>query len=186
MEKPEAIFIGFFPKKTHRPPAPLEKSTVEEFCSVSEHISKGPDGWIDRWQHNLTWWLFDTETAAWGVTGEDREAYDMYAYKLVPLVFDGTAETRIAVQTTATESLVDYRFLGYDIVSRSTGTSFECSPLSCNYGYQQYPVNRCCLIDDFREAWRIAREMARASREKHAWEPGPYYLVEVYRRRTRG
>jgi hypothetical protein len=174
--------IGFFPKKTQCPESFSENSPIVEICSVSEDISPGPDDWIDKWKHNTTWWLYDSEDVAWELTGSEREAYDMYAYKLCPVVFDGEKETQIVVESTAEGQLDGYQFLGYDMVSRSSDNAFECSPLSCNYGYKQYKVNRYCLVDEFEEALRITREIARDSKAKRSWEPGPYYLLEVYRK----
>ncbi|MFH1183478.1 MAG: hypothetical protein V1755_00360 [Chloroflexota bacterium] len=180
MTRPEPVLIGFFPKKTACPDAFFGKTAVEEICSVSDCISSGPEGWIDQWKHNVTWWFFDTEAAAREVTGE--EEYDMYAYRLFPVVFDRDTETPIDVDASAEGDLGCYEFLGYDIVSRSRGTNFECSPLSCNGGCKEYDVNRHCLVDAVDEAWRVAKEIAHDSAEKGSWEPGPYYLFEVYRR----
>lgn len=88
------------------------------------------------------------------------------------------------METTATGDLSGYEFLGYDPVSREEGdANFCCSPLSCNRGFESYPVNRCCLLDDLDAAWRITSEIARGANEKGSWEPGPYYLCEVYRKR---
>lgn len=182
MENINPIFIGFFPKKTQCPRSFKRNTQIAEICSVSDHISAGPEDWINKWKHNTIWWLYDTEDIAAAVIGADKEAYDLYAYKIYPVVFDGETEKKLTIETTASESLRDYDFLGYDIVSRSEGTSFECSPLSCNYGYKEYKVNKYCLIDDFNKALRITKEIARDSKEKGSWEPGPYYLLEVYRK----
>jgi hypothetical protein len=184
MSKPDPILIGFFPKRTARPDAWFGETSVEEVCSVSDCISTGPEDWINRWKHNMTWWLFDTEEVAWEIVGEDRPAYDMYAYRLFPVVFDGSVVSPVAVEATATGDLSEYDFLGYDPVSREEGISdFGHSPLSCNKGFDQYQVNRFCLLDDLNAAWRITSEIARDAKEKHSWEPGPYYLCEVHRKR---
>ena len=184
MSRPDPILIGFFPKKTARPDAWFGKTSVEEVCSVSNCISCGPDNWMDLWKHNMTWRLFDTEAAAWEIAGQDRRAYDMYAYRLFPVVFDGSEVSPVAAEATAAGDLSEYDFLGYDPVSREEGASeFGHSPLSCNKGFDQYQVNRFCLLDDLNAAWRITAEIARDAREKHSWEPGPYYLCEVHRKR---
>ena len=72
-----------------------------------------------------------------------------------------------------------YRRLGYDVVSRSCGSSFECSPLSCNGAAERVEVNEYCLVDDPAEPFRLA---ALFSRLEEGYEPGPYFVVEVWRR----
>ena len=112
----KAILIGFFPKKTARDVPWLGASHVEEICSVSNCVSKPPTDWIGHWKHNMTWWLYDSEADAWEVTGAEREAYDMYAYKMFPVVFEGAGEHPIEVTATAKGGLTDYEFIGYDAV----------------------------------------------------------------------
>jgi hypothetical protein len=177
----KAILIGFFPQKTKQVNLEVNGSYITEICSASEHISKGPDNWISNWKHNDPWMLYDSEAVAREVTGADYEAYDIYAYKLFPVIFEGTAETIIIIKSTISNELTDFAFLGYDIVSSTTGSGFECSPLSCNNGYEKYTVNKYCLISEINYAWETIKEIARDSKEKKSWEPGPYYLVEVYR-----
>jgi hypothetical protein len=65
------------------------------------------------------------------------------------------------------------------VVSRSCGSSFECSPLSCNGAAERVEVNEYCLVDDPAEAFRLA---ALFSRLEEGYEPGPYFVVEVWRR----
>ncbi len=184
MTRPAPVLIGFFPKKTARPDSWFGESCVRESCSVSDCISPGPKDWINRWKHNMTWWLFDTEQVAWEVAGQERPLFDMYAYRLFPVVFDGLEVLPVPVESTAAGDLSQYDFLGYDPVSREGLTpEFGHSPLSCNRGFEQYPVNRFCLLDDLDFAWRAASDIARDARERGIWEPGPYYLCEVHRRR---
>jgi hypothetical protein len=180
----EPVLIGFLPKKTSIPDSWFGETSVKEICSVSDCISSGPDNRINFWKHNMKWWLFDTEDLALEVTGNDHAAYDIYAYKLFPVIFNGSDVAPIAIEATATGDLSEYDFLGYDPVSREQETSeFGHSPLSCNKGLDKYQVNRFCLLDDLDAAWRITGEIARDAKEKHSWEPGPYYLCGVYRKR---
>jgi hypothetical protein len=184
--RPLPVFIGYFPKRTAHHVAWIENAAVQEIASASNCISGAPDGWLTDGSHNMPWWLYDTEDAGLHVIkdfDEAPEAYDMYAYKLFPIMFDGVTMSALDVETTAQGSLEGYQFLGYDMVSRSQGTNFECSPLSCNNGCVRYPVNPYCLVDDLEDAWRITQEIAQTSKAYGAWEPGPYYLVEVYRKR---
>jgi hypothetical protein len=64
--------------------------------------------------------------------------------------------------------------LGYDVVSRSLGSNFECSPLSCNSAAEEIEVNGYCLIDRLEAAVEAARTFSSGN-----WEPGPYYVLEV-------
>ena len=59
----EPQLIGYFAKKTATRPDWLKAPSVEEICSVAGCISVGPEGWIDRWEHN-DMWVFDTPELA--------------------------------------------------------------------------------------------------------------------------
>lgn len=177
MTLPKAIFVGFFPKITQQTPDWFSNKSVKEICSVSNCISSGPEGWIDQWRHNELG-FYDSEALAYKVIGESPEEFDIYAYKFFPL---RSADNKI--ETTALTSKTDdfpddYEFLGYDIVSKSVADFFECSPLSCNDGAAEYEVNQFCLITNRDRAYRILLEIQEGS-----YEPGPYYLFEVYRKR---
>jgi hypothetical protein len=74
-----------------------------------------------------------------------------------------------------------YRFVGFDIVSRSHAPEFEHSPLSCNGVAEKETVNAHCLVDDAETALRLARDF---SEQEGRCEPGPYYILEVWRRQT--
>lgn len=63
------------------------------------------------------------------------------------------------------------------MVSRSAGTDFECSPLSCNGLSKEIPVNAHCLLETVEEALALVR-----SPRMQDTEPGPYVVVEVSRR----
>lgn len=176
----EPTLIGYFPKKVATCPDWLDAAGVKEACSVSECVSPGPDGWINRWAHNEMW-AYDDEQAAWGVVpgGRSNPDYQMFAYRLFPVVFDGGEQRLFVIPPLAVRPLSSsYRRLGYDVVSRTCGSTFECSPLSCNYAARQVKVNEHCLLDDAVEAFSVAVAF---SREEGA-EPGPYFVVDVWRR----
>jgi hypothetical protein len=196
MNYPASILIGFFPKITHRNDDWFENPIVEEICSVSNCISSCPIDWINLWMHNDSSWLYDTENIVQDVIDLAGQEMDVYAYKLLPVVFDGDKEIPFTIESSASGSLEQFDFLGYDMVSRSRNESyepwplsynnvidsFEHSPLSCNQGCKDYRVNKFCLIDQLEDAWRITKEIAADSKNKKTWEPGRYYLLEVYRR----
>jgi hypothetical protein len=196
LRKNESVFIGYFPKRTSLETDWLETANVKEICSVSECISKGPPSWIDLWSHNTATWFFDSEDRAWSVSENLRCDYDMYAYKIYPRLFDGFTEKAWKIEGVP-ENLEGYEFLGYDVVSREPDVAkWGHSPLSCNQGSREFKVNAFCLIDNFEEALacikRIASDVADARSIKRPdgtveyqgkWEPGPYVLFEVYRKK---
>jgi len=68
------------------------------------------------------------------------------------------------------------------------GNVFEHSPLWCNGWWSKVAVNRYCLLDEVEEAFRLARHFSDGHQEKPGSyvgpaEPGPYFVVEVLRRR---
>jgi hypothetical protein len=179
MKRPEAILIGFFPKNIYTRMEGFKNPILRDICSVSNCISGGPDGWIDKWEHN-DWGLYDTREGAKAILGPDDIGFTMFAYKLFPFLFDDGPPGPLEVVSTASGQLEDFAFLGYDIVSRSLGNCFECSPLSCNGGYKEITVNKHCLIEDSDTAWTTAEVIALEAETKGSWEPGPYCLLEVY------
>jgi len=174
---PEPKFIGFFPKLPCPKPEGFDDKKINEICSVSECIAKGPENWIEEWQHNELG-FFDTEEKATRMPGKDCDKYCLYAYKLYPLRFSSNKVEVYSIPLNLQADLVNYDLLGYDIVSRSSSDFFECSVLSCNGLYKIYSVNQYCLIDASEDAYNYCLEI-----EKEKAEPGPYYLFEVYRKR---
>lgn len=176
----EPTLIGYFPKQVRPRPEWLKVERVKEVCSVSECISPGPDGWINRWAHNDLW-HYDDEQAAWSVVpgGQSNRDFRLFAYRLFPVQFDAGEQQPFTIPPLGTSPLsTGYRRLGYDVVSRSWGSTFECSPLSCNHAAERTEVNENCLVDDLDEALRLARLF---SRTEEGYEPGPFQVVEVWR-----
>jgi hypothetical protein len=174
----EPTLIGYFPKKTMRRPDWLEADHVEEVCSASECVSEGPKEWVKAWKHNDNW-LFDSPEIAEKLVPKARDAFDMYAFSQYPIRVDNGEVVPEAIRATSVMSLPeDFELLGYDAVARSCGASFECSPLSCNYGAKDFPCNSHCLFDTLEQAVEAAKEFSHGP-----WEPGPYYVVAVYRKK---
>ena len=191
----DTMLIGYLPKRivdaTGDVDAPRYPG-VEEICSVSECIATSPSDWVDRWLHNTDTWLFDTPGAAWWVVPEaERERYRLYAYRLLPTLFhDSGKETELTLpEIEAAPIPASFVRIGYDAVVHLTEylrqaghapeedstLSFGCSPLSCNYMAEEYPVNRYCLVDEVDTARAMARDFATGN-----CEPGPYCVVEVW------
>ena len=173
----DPTLIGYFPKRTAKRPDWLKSPGVEEVCSVSTCVSDDPDGWIELWRHNAMS-LFDTPELAWSaVPLPTRHEFDLYAYQLFPLEFDEGQPRLFTIPSLHVQPLPSsFERLGYDVVSRSHGSHFECSPLSCNSMAEQTATNRYCLVDDAQTAFHFAAEF-----EAQGCEPGPYYVVEVWR-----
>ena len=172
--------IGYFPKRTMKHPDWLKAAGVEEICSVSGCISEAPDGWIDHWRHNEMG-AYDSSDLAWSVLPESaRGEFDLYAHKMFPVEFAQGKQCPFSIPSLDVQPLpASFELLGYDAVSRSGGSSFDCSPLSCNYMAEHVRVNHHCLVDDVETAFRLASEF-----EAGGGEPGPYYVVEVWREKN--
>ncbi len=171
------ILIGYFPKRTMKRPEWLKAMSVDEVCSVSECVSRGPANWIDNWRHNEMWVYDSPELASSVVPEAERNEYDLYAYKILPVVFDEGSQQPFAVPELEVQPLPGaFERLGIDVVSRSFGNCFDHSPLSCNGMAEHVAMNRHCLVEDVETAFRLAAEF-----EAGGCEPGPYHVVEVWR-----
>jgi hypothetical protein len=173
----EPALIGYFPKRVTSKPDWLTAPAVLEICSVSECIAAAPDGWIHRWTHNELW-VYDTRRAAAAVVPVDAHPpFRIYAYRLLARLFQDGRQGPLEIPALAVEPLPEtFEALGFDAVSRSAGTSFECSPLSCCDLAQEMGANRFCLLPTLPAAIAAA---VRFSTEQP--EPGPYLVLEVLR-----
>jgi hypothetical protein len=149
--------IGYFPKERAVPPPWMAELRILEVGSVSLCNASGPDGWINAWKHN-DWGFFDDPDSAWSVVSpDDRGRPRMLAYDLHPAEFiDGVEQPIQAPSLDVAPLGRSFRFLGWDVVSRSTGDFFECSPLSCNLLAKEVPTNSACLLPHFEAARSLA------------------------------
>lgn len=160
-------------------PPELVAAGVSDIAAVSNCMSSAPDDWIDAWRHN--WFgFYDSEEVALSVVPADNAlSYDLYAYELIPVEYAEAIEP-LEVPPGPGTIPPEYEFLGYDVVTRSMSSFFECSPLSCNLAATTFRVNSHCLADKLEDAYVAFLGIgARAA----GYEPGPYYLFLVYRRR---
>ena len=173
----EPVLVGYFPKQSYPPPPVLLEARVKEIGSVSRCLSDGPPGWLDLGKHN-EWGCYNDPDTAWSLVPPTRRMdYQLYAYEVYSMEFyDGAAHALEIPPLEVTPLNEDFRPVGWDVVSRSTGQGFECSPLSCNQMVEFFTVNEYCLVS-FHDAQSLA---ARAERE--GCEPGPYVVVNVWRR----
>ena len=172
------VFIGFFPKLIQPKPDWLKVSSVKEICSVSVCISKAPDNWVNQWKHNSMGY-FDSESVAASLISDNSSQYDIYAYEVFPFYVDDGVKNEIAIEIKIGNPPIKYKFLGYDIVTKSSSDFFECSPLSCNHAAVDFATNDFCLIDNEADANHALFEM---SKKEAGYEPGHYYLFKVYRK----
>lgn len=199
----EPVLLGYFAKSVTRN---LKAPGVEEVCSVSGCVSSPPSGWVDLWRHN-DFGVYDSERLAesvvhdafqilvepdpaskppWKVTlrQEPFPNGQLFAYKMFPTLFGVEGPEDLPVDGSKVEPLSEpFEKLGYDVVERAGGCvlGFGCSPLSCNGRAFDLAVNRHCLFDDPAEALRRAEEFGRS--HGRVAEPGPYVVIEVWRRR---
>lgn len=176
----ELITIGYFPKRVATRCAGLKNPGVEEIFSASCCVSDGPEDWINLPFHNELF-LFNSESDAWRAVpgGRDNRAFHMFAYRMLPIEFDGGTATPFSAPVNSVQPIPpEYARLGFDVVSCSAGDLFECSPLSCNGRADDLPVNRYCLADSLETAIEFARLFAGGA----GCEPGPYFVLEVWRR----
>jgi hypothetical protein len=176
------IPVGYMAKQIATKPDWLQTNQVTDIYSVSGCISTYFADYIPYWRHN-GYGFFDSPTIIQALVTEHHldlrhtrlffyEAYefqyheDQSAWEL----YDPEASFTTAVILPTAKVLV-----GYDVVSFSTGTSPECSPLSCNGLAVGIQVNRHSLLDTFAEAKsRLDQGYFKNS------EPGPYRIFAVY------
>jgi hypothetical protein len=175
----EPVLIGYFAKRVTAKPDSIHAPAVLEICSVSECIAPGPDGWADTWTHNEQW-VYDTRSAARAlVPPEEQHDFALYAYRLLPVLFREGSEEPFEVPSNPSSLPSTFESLGFDVVSRCFGTSFECSPLSCSDMAHALEANQYCLLSTLSRAIEVA---VKFSLEQP--EPGPYFVVEVLRERS--
>jgi hypothetical protein len=176
------VDVGYLPKKITPRPSWLEAPNVRLVCSVSCCIAGDPPDRLRDWNLN-DFGFFDTVAAARGIVpADDADEYHVFAYRLYPRRFDEGMDEAVDMPELHVEPYPpSFGSLGFDAVSRSTSSFFECSPLSCNNGARDLITNELCLFDTLDEAIAEARVFSIGN----SWEPGPYYVLEVLADRSR-
>lgn len=174
-----AIIIGYLPKKPSPDLEIIKAAGVKEICSVSWCSFDGSQDWIKQWKHN-DYFLYNSSEEALSLIDnlKDKKDYDIYAFKLYPFIVDmGNIVDKEVLPGSVKSLTEDFEFLGYDVVNKTQDYGeFECSPLSCNSGYEDFKVNQYCLFNTFEGALAGGKIFSEGN-----WEPGPYYIIEVYR-----
>ena len=170
------VLAGYFPKDVELRPDWLADPRVEQICSVSKCISKGPKGWIDLWLHNDLGW-YDSPEIARRAIPKDGRGFQVLAYWILPVVVQRATRKPLQLPELSVSPMpATFELLGFDVVSKSASDFFECSPLSCCNLASEFPVNRYCLLETRDAAEAAAEQFAREEPE-----PGPYYIFQVWR-----
>lgn len=182
---PSAQLIGYFAKPTAVRPPWLKAPQVTEICSVADCISRLECDWISEWRHNELG-FYDTPELAWSVVPEPlRAGCDLYAYAMLPVRFVGGVQEAFTIPgVNPVRRDGSFVRLGYDMVSREFEAGSGHSPLSCNGLAEEVPTNRHCLIATAAEAVAVGLTMEIPGQRLRG-EPGPYHIVEVWRRPAR-
>jgi hypothetical protein len=171
------VFAGYFPKRVVARPEWLAVPRVREIWSVSACMAPAPEGWIDQWKHN-DFWLFDSvDLAASVVSPEERDAFTVVAYRIWDTMLDQGLEVPLEGLAAVAGPEPSFESVGFDAVSREH-SDFSHSPLSCNHAASTFDTNEECLFRTAEEAISGAKAFSTGN-----WEPGPYCVVEVMRRR---
>jgi hypothetical protein len=172
----KALLIGYFAKRITLKPDWISAPAIVEICSVSDCIAPAPENWIQHWTHNELW-VYDTVAAARAVIPAGEEAqFAMYAYRIVPVIFSDGVGNSLEIPAHPEALPPAFTSLGFDVVSRSVGTNFECSPLSCCDLAGDWSANQFCLLSDLDTAIAAATTFS-----VEQPEPGPYVVIEVLR-----
>lgn len=179
------IPLGYMAKHVMTPPDWLQEQGVVDICSVSHHGGAYFAGYMSGWKHN-GYWLFDSPEIIQQAAQElavDLAGTRVFYYEAYEMEFDEDSQDgqqwapfgpdqSLMTQVMAPASKV---LLGYDIVTYSTRTSPECSPLLCNYIATTVPTNEHCLLTSLKEAQDQLERGAFVN-----CEPGPYRILAVY------
>jgi hypothetical protein len=173
------VFCGYFPKLITPARPALNIDGVTDICSISACLAQAPAGWINHWAHNALG-LYDTAELAQSVIPEaEAKSYELFGYRFSRQMFEGGRATPWAVpELPATQPGREFVSIGFDAVSK-TGDFFEHSPLSCNRAAETLAKNQHCLFDTLEEA--VAGAMTFSAGKEY--EPGPYYVAQVLRRK---
>lgn len=160
----------------------MGNAAVDEILSASRCIAGSPGDWSDFPNMNPHG-LFSSESEAASAVSKHGAQFDICVYRVFHRGFDEEGEFPLQLTPTrALDTPADFARLGFDVVTDNSTMDgqvlFGCSPLSCNGAAQEFSVNRYCLFDRLEQAISAARRFAVGG-----YEPGPYLVVEVSRRR---
>ena len=162
---------GFLPKIIELRSDWLADPRVQRICSVSGCISEEPLEELEG--RNQLHLFIDPDDAARSALADD---FTLFGYRILDLSFeDGEAVEGGLPPLVARPVPPDWPSRGFDVVSRTLGISFDCSPLSCNGRAPDYPTNADCLLPTVETALVAAADFSSGG-----GEPGTYFILEVF------
>ena len=173
------IPVGYMAKHVVARPDSLRAERVSTIYSVG-CVSPDFAEYIQFWRHN-GYWLFDSPQVILELARQnniDLTGTSLFFYEVFEQQYKGGQWTSFEAEPSfGTDVRVpEQRHLqGYDVVTFSSQTSPECSPLSCNGLAAEVPTNSHCLLDSVDEAQRLLESGAFDD-----GEPGPYRIFAVY------
>jgi hypothetical protein len=175
------IPAGYLAKHISSRPEWLKTIGVVDIYSLSEHVSPAFADYVPYWRHN-GFWLFDSPDIIQRLAEEhsiDLEGTTFFYYEVYALEIDETERRWTPFESSPFETKVRVparkRLEGYDIVTFWTGTSPECSPLSCNSLAKSIKTNEHCLLASLDGARHLLGQGAFDNSE-----PGPFRIWAVY------
>ena len=176
------IPAGYMLKYVNPRPSWVNNESVKDILSVSGCFSEEFTDYINYWLHN-GFWLFNKPSDMDTIIADkriDRSKLSLFYYEVYERQYDEYEGSWTAVRS---ESSFETNVLkpnhatlqGYDVVTFSSGTNPECSPLSCNSLANEISVNRHCLFETFSES----KEAIETGRFNEC-EPGPLRIMAVY------
>ena len=166
----------------------FQSNSVKDVYSVSGCISGDFTDYINYWKHNR-FWFFDTSVIIEEIAAnESLDLSDMTLlyYEVYEEEYNDKTDYW---QPLAPESFCEFpqptnvilpkkkKLEGFDVVSYSTSSCHECSPLSCNGLHEEISVNRHCLFETFNEA---RNALDRGTFSYPHCEPGTYRIIAVH------
>jgi hypothetical protein len=149
------VSAGYMAKRVASLPTWLPR--ISTIYSVSGCVSNHFAEYINFWKHNGYTLLFFYEVF--------EQQYD--AGRWAPFAPEPTFDTAVKPPPKKQQE-------GFDVVTFSSQTSPECSPLSCN-ALGAEPTNSHCLLESFEDARRLVENGTFDD-----GEPGPHRIFAVY------
>lgn len=176
------IPAGYMAKLVCPRPDWLKARHVADIYSVSNCMAKNFADYIDYWKHN-GYWFFNSPEVILELAKEnaiDLRNTLLFYYEVHEFEYDEKACSWKAFApepSFATHVIepIKKQLEGYDIVTFTTHTSPECSPLSCNHLASEIETNEHCLLPSFEKAKQLLEEG-----NINNSEPGPYRIFAVY------
>jgi hypothetical protein len=136
--------------------------------------------YINFWKHN-GYWLFDSAEVIVDLArgnSIDLAGTLLFFYEVFEQQYHAGTWTPFTPEPTFRTVVTppETRQLeGFDVVTFSSQTSPECSPLSCNGLAANVPTNTHCLLESFEDARRLIENGTFDDSE-----PGPHRIFAVY------